>query len=70
MEAVQGKEIIMGFLVAQMGFILLNEMLAATLLLVSLLRGVYWMVAYMAVLLTLLGLAALVSIIDFIIREK
>ena len=70
METVQGKEITMGFLVAQIGFILLNEMLAATLLLVSLLRGVYWMVAYMAVLLTLLGLAALVSIIDFIIREK
>jgi hypothetical protein len=69
-EAVQGKEITMGFLVAQIGFILLNEMLAATLLLLSLLRGAYWMVAYMAVLLTLLGLAALVSIIDFIIREK
>lgn len=60
----------MGFLVAQIGFILLNEMLAATLLLLSLLRGAYWIVAYMAVLLTLLGLAALVSIIDFIIREK
>ena len=70
MEAVQGKEITMGFLVVQIGFILLNEMLAATLLMFSLLRGTYWMVAYMAVLLTLLGLAALVSIIDFIIREK